>query len=111
MASKINTLTYLSKYLDSNSQLQIYKTTILPIVEYANCFYSLIPKSITNKFQRLQNHAVRVIYYRSEVERKEDMLIMAKLPSVKQRAEKQLLCLMYRMSRLPNIYPQTVQDV
>lgn len=106
VASKINTMTYLSKYLDPSALLQIYKTTILPIIEYANCIHSLIPQSLSNKFQKLQNRALRVIYYRTDINDLEDMHTMAKLPSVRQRAHKQVLCLMYKKSRLSTVRMQ-----
>lgn len=72
---------------------------------YANCLHSLILQALLNKFQRLQNRALNVVYYRSEVESEEEMHIIAKLPSVRQRADKQLLCLMFRKSLLLDIYP------
>lgn len=42
VTGKINTLSYLRKYVTEHTALQIYKTTILPLLEYANIIIPLI---------------------------------------------------------------------
>lgn len=45
-ASKVNFLHYLKQYVNYSTLLRIYKTTILPILEYANVTYPLVLKNL-----------------------------------------------------------------
>lgn len=109
VASKINTLSFLRRYLKPETLLQIYKTTILPLIEYSNQIFSLIPVTYRNKFQKLQNRALKTIYMHLGDMSNSDLHIRAKLPSVHQRSERQLACLMYKRSKTPEKYPQIEQ--
>lgn len=46
---RINSLIFFKKYVNHNTLLQIYKTTILPIFEYANIIHPLVPKHLNLK--------------------------------------------------------------
>lgn len=105
----MNTLTHLRKYLPASTLLTIYKSVILPLMEYANLVNTLIPCPLTTKLQRLQNKALKTIFSCYPQETMEDLHIRAKLCPLKQRADKQLTCLMYKRSRCPEVYPQ-VED-
>lgn len=110
VASKINTISFLRRYLNPDTLLQIYKTTILPLIEYSNHIHSLIPKSHRNKFQKLQNRTLRVIYAHQENMNLSDLHTIAKLPSVYQRSERQLACLMFKRAQNPTRYPQIERE-
>lgn len=47
--------------LTNRIALNVYKTTILPIIDYGDIFYNAAPKSLLNKLQILQNKAIRII--------------------------------------------------
>lgn len=111
MSAKLSTLTHLKRYVNKKTLLLVYKTAILPIVEYANLTHSLLTKKLNNKLQRLQNRALSIIYFNyyqplQERETMEELHQIAKLAPIKQRAEKQLLCLMFRWSFNETKYPQ-----
>lgn len=79
---KINTLSFLKKYVNHLTLLNVYKTTILPILEYANIITPLFPKSIILKKQRLQNRALRVIFSHDQYLNREELHCRAKLKSI-----------------------------
>lgn len=105
VTSKVNTLAHLPKYVGTSTSLQIYKTTILPLMEYANFTYTLVPVQLRKKLQRLQNKALKIIYKTQDSQTLQELHTIAKLTSVDQRANKQLICLMYKRSHNPSDYP------
>lgn len=86
--------------------LQIYKTSILPLLEHANFTSSLILKNLAAKKQRLQNRTLRIIFAHEPSLTREELHVKANLTSIKQRADKQILCIMYEKSLKPTQYPQ-----
>lgn len=100
VAKKLNILTHLRKYLNQTTLLNVYKTAILPLLEYANVTYSLVAKVLTTKLQRLKNRALRIIYYHQRLPT-EELHIKAKLCSLRERASKHLLCLSYKRTLDP----------
>lgn len=61
-------------------------------------------KANNKKIQRLQNRALRIIYDKHDSP--EELHIKARLTAIQQRADKQLLNLMYQRSLTPSKYPQ-----
>ena len=59
---KINFFKMIRKYIDTSTALTIYKSTILPIVEYADFVYDHNIKYVNKKMQGLQNHGLRVVF-------------------------------------------------
>lgn len=106
VAPKVNALFYLKRYVNYKTLLQIYKTTILPLMEYSNIAYPLISKSLNIKKQRLQNRALKIIYSHQTNISLEEMHTNAKLTSLSQRADKQILSMMFKRSLLPDTYKQ-----
>lgn len=106
VATKLNTLTHLKKYLNNKVLLMVYKTAVLPLMEYSNITNALIPKTVLKKMQRLQNRALRIIFSYDRSLSIEELHIKAKLCSLQQRADKQLACLMFKRTQRPDIYPQ-----
>lgn len=104
VSSKLNTLIHIKKYVHNSTLLTVYKGAILPIIEYGNITNSLISKTHYKKLQRLQNRALSIIFSNVCNLSLEDKHIKAKLPTVVQKADRQLLCLMYRRSCQPDLY-------
>lgn len=67
VASKINELSYLRVFVTSGIALTIYKSTIVPLLEYSNIIFSLISAKQRKKMQRLQNRALSDIYRQLEI--------------------------------------------
>lgn len=79
--------------MNQNTSLTIYKTTILPLLEYSNVIFPLIPMAKRRKLQRLQNRGLKIIFHRNLHRDLEDLHIGARLTSGEQRASWQLTCL------------------
>lgn len=82
-AGKIRTLTFLKNYIDYKLLIRIYKTSILPILEYANIIDPLIPKHILIKKQRMQNRALRIIFSHLHNESRQELHLKARLATLK----------------------------
>lgn len=73
-------------------------------MDYANTTNTLLTKSYKKKMQRLKNRALNIIYdCRGDLE---ELHCLAKLTSLWQRRDKQLLNLMYRCSLNQETYQQ-----
>ena len=59
---KLRLLNRLSCFLCSDVLIKIYKATILPILDYACIVWMDCPKNLSNKLERLQNQALRIIF-------------------------------------------------
>lgn len=105
VSSKINTLAYQRKYIGQQVALIIYKGTIMPLMEYANSVFSLIPKTYLVKVQRLQNRALKRVFTGVNADI-DELHIMAKHSPLTQRADKKLLLMMYRRSLEPVRFQQ-----
>lgn len=109
VSAKLNRLSYLRKYINKIISLLIYKTAVLPLLEYANVTQPLLTKTLQKKLQRLQNRALRIIYhYHLPADTLEQLHLNARLMPVRQRADRHTLCLIYRRSRLPDQYPHKI---
>lgn len=100
---KINTLAYLRNTVGQRTSLLVYKTTILPVLEYSNVIFSLVPKGGTEKFQHLQNRALRTVFPLTR--ETQELHNLARLSTLHTRAENQLKCLMYRRAHHTDEYP------
>ena len=59
---KISFFKKIRKYIDVNMALTIYKSTVLPIIEYADFVYEQNIKFVNKKLQTLQNQGLYVVY-------------------------------------------------
>ena len=104
-SSKLHTLNHLRKYIGPDVALKMYKTVMLPTLEYANCIVSLFTQTQKSKLQRIQNRALKIIYQVNQRTHTEDLHRRARLNRLTERADKQLLNLMYK--RVNNsMYPK-----
>lgn len=111
IATKIKTLPILRSIINSTTSLLIYKTLILPLFEYDNLTFTMVPKALTQKLQRLQNCALKVVYCREYGITPQESHYRARLLPLAQRADQQLLCLMYKRSYNTIKYPHVVQNL
>ena len=59
---KLRLLNRLSCFLWSDILIKIYKATILPILDYASIVWMDCPNKLSNKLERLQYQALRIIF-------------------------------------------------
>lgn len=85
--------------------LTIYKTTILPLLKYSNVIFSLIALNQRKKMQRLQNKALSIIYKHPVNIGPVVLHTWAKLATLAQRADRQLVCMMYRRAHYCSHFP------
>ena len=58
--SKINYLTTIRSFLTTSAALTIYKSTILPLIDYCDFVYDQNISYTNQQIQKLQNRALRV---------------------------------------------------
>lgn len=64
-------------------------------------------KNLIKKKRRLQNRALKLIYSHERDFTIEDLHIKANLTSISQQADKQILCMMYKISHNETAYPHS----
>ena len=101
VSNKIFHLRKLRKYMTFDASVLVYKQTILPIIDYAGFLLLSLSKGDLDELQVLQNDILRVCNNTriSDKVSIEELHKKCKLLSLKQRMEKQLLGLMYMLSR------------
>ena len=62
IGNQIYQLSKIRRFLNINAALCIYKTTILPLFDYADIVYEQNLQTVNNKLQVLQNKSLRLIY-------------------------------------------------
>ena len=81
ITSKIANFAKLRYLINTETALTIYKTTILPILDYNDFMYYLLPDNKLKKIETFQNRSLRCVsnYHPMHVQ---EMRTMAKLPSL-----------------------------
>ena len=105
VSNKIFLLRKIRKYIDYNTAISIYKQTILPIFDYSGFLLMSLTKGQQSELQTMQNDVLRFaknVRIKDMVSRIE-LHKEAKILSLSQRREKQLLTLMYKLSRKGNL--------
>lgn len=105
VCDKLNTLSHLRTFIPCKTALTIYKSTILPLLEYTNVVFSLISVKQCKKLQMLQNKALSIVYRQHTREDAVALHTQARLASLVQRADRQLTCLMYRRASHSSNFP------
>ena len=103
--NKIYTLRKIRKYITFDVASQIYKQTILPLFEYGGFLIKALNKDKRNELQIIQNDILRICNMSKLSDRISLELLhkKAKLLSLEQRRQKQLLILMYIYSKAENV--------
>ena len=97
--SKIANFAKLRYLINTETALTIYKTTILPILDYNDFMYYLLPDNKLKKIETSQNRSLRCVYNYHPMHVQE-MRTMAKLPRLFDRRKLHLLGLMYKRSSM-----------
>ena len=97
---KLRTFGKIRRYLTSKAALMVYKSTILPIIDYNDYFQLLWNANNIQKLQKYQNWGLRIVFSDRQPELSEDeMHSEAKLSKIKDRRVSHLLDLMYHRSK------------
>lgn len=107
---KLNSLSFLHRYISQKTAVTIYKGTILPLLEYANVTHTLVLPTLLRKLQRLQNCALWIIYWHRSNSSLAEFVLLANLGTLAQRSNRQLLCLMFRRAHFSEHYPTVVSS-
>ena len=103
--NKVYSLRKIRKYISFDIAIQIYKQTILPFFDYGGFSGMSLSKEKRNELQKIQNDILRICNGTRIVDRVSTELLhnKAKLLSLNQRRQKQLLILMYIYSKEDNV--------
>ena len=100
---KLRTFGKIRRFLTTSAALSVYKSTILPIIDYCDLFQNLWNVDKLNKLQRLQNWGLRLVYTgRGPLRDETELHTVAKLTILKWRRYLHLMCMMYRRSKCAN---------
>ena len=95
IAIKLSTFRKMRYYISEATAIVIYKSTILPILDYNDIIYSLGTELQKDKMQKIQNRALRTIF-RNKTLSTLEMHDQAKVKYLAERREAHTLALMYR---------------
>ena len=90
------------------SKLRIYKSSILPQLTYCQMVWYFSRKSDHWKFERLQENALRSVYY-DKSSAYDELVVRAKLPSLLNRRLQGIAIVMYKVSY--NLCPSYISDI
>ena len=101
ITNRLFNLRKIRKYIMDKAAVSIYRQTIVPIIDYSGFVIITCCKSDRYDLQKIQNDILRVCYrsYLKDRIKISDLHIKANMLSLEQRMRKQLLWLMYIMSR------------
>ena len=98
---KIRTFGKIRRFLDTSAALTVYKSTILPIIDYCDLYQNLWSAKKLKKLQKLQNWGLRIVYTGAVPKLDEvELHTKAGLTLLKYRRILHLLGLMYHRSKL-----------
>ena len=105
VSSKVKALSRIRKYITTKCAISIYKQTILPLFDYAGFLLISCNKKDRGDLQVIQNNCSRTCYNVKLLDRLtlNEMHLEAKLASLEQRRQLQLLCLMYIYKNFANV--------
>ena len=93
---KIYVLAKLRPYLTVYASLSIYKTTILPYIDYGDIFYHAANQNLLKRLQDRQNKALKISYRLHGNQEDDDMHLSANLAFLEQRRNAHILNFMFK---------------
>ena len=104
VASGLGILTRLQDILDYQTLIITYLSIIQPHFDYCSQVWGCLGKGLSDKLQKLQNKAFRIITRKNYDVRSNDILNSVGFPNLQTRREHQLAILMYKIKHkmLPN---------
>ena len=99
--SRLATLAKIRKNIDTKTTNPLYKTMVLPILEYNSAIYNFTTAQNSQKLQRIQNRAIRIITKTDKTTSTTELQNKLKLQTLHRRWQNRLLTLMHIRSRNP----------
>ena len=79
--AKLNTLMQTRKPVGEKTAL-LYKTLILPILEYNSCLFTLLAQHQKDKLQRLQNRGLQILFKANTRESTDNLHLKGNIPRI-----------------------------
>ena len=95
--------------VDYNTLIIIHKSIIQPHFDYCSQVWGCLGKVLSDKLQRLQNRAFRIISREGYETRSKDILNKAGFSDLQTRREQQLAVVMYKFKH--KMLPNFLQDI
>ena len=105
---KIFLLSKVRKYITFEAANRIYKTMILPIVEYGDILYDGSNKYLLDRLQTLQNRGLRIVYYKQYHVPVISLHEVSKIAKLELRRKMHLLLYMYNQKSNVDIVNSSV---
>ena len=102
ISNKSYILRKIRPYLNSNASLQIYKSMLLPYLDYGDYIYATAPQKNLKKLQRIQNSSIRLCLSLPPMTPITELHRLANLNQLEDRRNIHLLNQMYIRSRNPD---------
>ena len=104
VSNKVFMLRKIRRYLNFEASISVYKQTILPIIDYSGFLLLTCTSSDLDELQVIQNDVLRICTMSKLSDRisRIELHKICKIIGLKQRMQKQLLWLMYILSRDDN---------
>ena len=97
---KLRTFGRIRRFLSTDAALAVYKSMILPLLDYNDHFQELWNADKLNKLQKLQNWGLRIVYFDREPKLSEmEMHSEAKITKLKYRRIHHIVNIMYHRSK------------
>ena len=100
VSHKIYVLSRVRKYLSDRAALLVYKSMVLPYLDYGDIVYSKACASELERLQRLQNRALKLCLRVTRFEETETIHRRTKVPLLCNRRKEHLLSYMYKQKDL-----------
>ena len=98
VAIKLKTFNQIRRFMTEKTAILIYKTTILPIIDYNDIIYGLLTENLQMKLQRLQNRALRTVFWGQKLTNNE-MHEKANVNCLKIRQYEHMMMLMHTRAK------------
>ena len=99
VTSALASLRQVRDTVDFPTLIVIYKSLIQPYFDYCAQIWGCLGATLSNKVQKLQNRAFRIITRESYTTRSIDILSKLNIPNLEQRRNQQLSVLMYKINK------------
>ena len=100
LSYKIYLLSKIRPFLTEKAAVLIYKSMVLPYIDYGDTFYFSCTKDLLNKLQRMQNRALKIIFRLNRRFPTKELHQTAGVLMLDKRREMHLLNLMYKRSKI-----------
>ena len=107
--SGLSIIRKLRDIVDYNTLIIIYKSIIQPHFDYCSQVWGCLGKVLSDKLQRLQNRAFRIISREGYETRSKDILNKAGFSDLQTRREQQFAVVMYKIKH--KMLPNYLQDI